>query len=114
MNTNNIDQMFALAISREPYFASGAFERQFFARLKKAVGPKNRYRIGLLALGAICGLLPGIMILTSSGGAAELHQLTKAVANVTFSLSLWQACLVSLFFTTASLLGTKKYLRFDV
>jgi hypothetical protein len=114
MNTNKIDQMFALALSREPYFASGAFERQFFARLKEAVGPKNRYRIVLLALGVICSLLPGMMILTSSGGASELHQLTEAVANVIFSLSLWLACLASLFFTTASLFGTNKYLRFDV
>lgn len=114
MNKNNIEQIFAVALSQEPYFSWIALERQLCTRLNKLEGPTNRFRIGLLMLSVVFGLLTGILILTSTGSASDIRHLTGAIASASFRLSMWQACLISLICTAASLFGTKKYLRNDI
>ncbi|MEQ9210190.1 MAG: hypothetical protein RLN96_10165 [Pseudomonadales bacterium] len=107
MPTEKINQLFTNARNFEPYIRIQGFEKQLCKRLDQLNSPPQWLQFGLPLLGAMIGML----ILVSSGTISYANDLVRLLAESSFSLSIWAAGLMSLFLTSASLLGIKKYLQ---
>jgi len=110
MSNNKIDQLFSNARDSEPYIPNRGFEEQLSRRLDQLDWPPVWLRFGLPLLGAITGLALAIWVMSGTGSLGYASQLALSIANTSFSLPIWSAGLISLFFTAAALLGAKKYL----
>lgn len=107
MPTEKINQLFTNARNFEPYIRTEEFEEQLSKHLDQLNSLPHWLQFGLPLLGAMIGML----ILVSSGTLGYANDLIRLLAENSFSLSIWAAGLTSLFLTSVSLLGIKKYLQ---
>mgnify|MGYP003135939621 CR=1 FL=1 len=107
MPTEKINQLFTIARNFEPYIRIQGFEERLCKRLDRLNSPPQWLQFGLPLLGAMIGML----ILVSNGTLGHASHMARLLAENSFSLSIWAAGLTSLFLTSVSLLGIKKYLH---
>jgi hypothetical protein len=110
MSTDKIDQLFANVRNSEPYMPTGGFEEQLSERLDKLEWPPMWLRFAIPALGALIGIVCGLLILVSLGGPGYTVQLFNSLVVSALNLPLWGATLISLLVTAVSLFSAKKYL----
>tara|TARA_R110002073_G_C9325129_1_gene568725 strand:+ start:118 stop:459 length:342 start_codon:yes stop_codon:yes gene_type:complete len=111
MSNDKIDQLFAATRDSEPYVATDDFEQQLSHRLDQLDWPPVWLRAGLPFLGAILGLVLGLVIFLNSSQISQTAQLVQSVTETSLSLPFWTAGLISLFFTAAGLLGATQFLN---